>query len=142
LVRSCRGFTLLELMIVVAIVGILAAVSVPLYISYIQKSRIKTYVYPGLHVIQTGVAFHYATASTMPDASRLSEIMISANTTYFHLGLSVNELVLTIDSPASTSKLSKLDGMKMYLRPETQGLRINGWLLRGPLADYLGINTE
>ncbi|MCB9600776.1 MAG: prepilin-type N-terminal cleavage/methylation domain-containing protein [Sandaracinus sp.] len=37
--RAESGFTLMELMIVVAIVGILAAIAVPSFTSYIHKSR-------------------------------------------------------------------------------------------------------
>lgn len=37
--RPTRGFTLIELMIVVAIVGILAAIAYPSYLSQVRKSR-------------------------------------------------------------------------------------------------------
>ncbi len=37
--RDARGVTLIELMIVVAIIGVLAAVAIPVFSGYIQKSK-------------------------------------------------------------------------------------------------------
>ena len=139
--QNKKGFTLVELMIVVAIIGVLAAVCVPLYRSYIQRSRVRALVYPGLHSIETNIALYYASMGKMPPATDLPGMMLEADTTYFHVGMAGDDLVITIDSPAENSRLHRMHDMVMFLTPDTEDFKIRTWLLSGNLAIYLGINT-
>ncbi len=57
--RSNQGFTLIELMIVVAIIGILAAIAVPAYQDYMVRSKASEVILR-LGEVKTAVSDYYA----------------------------------------------------------------------------------
>jgi len=61
-----HGFTLIELMIVVAIIGILAAIAIPAYQDYTVRSKV-TELINGAGVCKTSVAEYYQTKGVMPN---------------------------------------------------------------------------
>src|SRR5438445_240054 len=69
-----RGFTLIELMIVVAIIGILAAIAIPLYANVQARARVAK-VQADLRTLASAVSMYQAHTGSFPSA--ITELTVS-----------------------------------------------------------------
>ncbi len=143
-IRESKGFTLVELMIVVAIIGILASVAVPYYSRYIQKARLTSLVFPGVHAIETNLAAYFAFQPVLPfpTGATFNILAADANTKYFTPVPSGGTVSFTINAAGATNPLHTLDGMTLTAHPLTTEGKIIGWQLNGSLALILGLAGE
>lgn len=106
-----KGFTLIELMIVVAIIGILAAVAVPAYQDYTIRAKMSEIA--GLMAsAKTTLYESYASNGSMPAAgddvvadiiAMLDASEFATGTTYAATGTDVGTVTITVENAGGTA---------------------------------------
>ena len=129
-----------ELMVAICILGILAAVAIPSYISYVQQSRVVSLIIPRLHLIETNISLFYSTNNRLPGNSDIADILKNIDTEYCEITLANGSIVMKIKASERSAKLHILDGKVLLASPVISKHKIVSWHLTGELADRLKIS--
>jgi type IV pilus assembly protein PilA len=118
-----KGFTLIELMIVVAIVGVLAAIALPVYQDYIARSQVSEAV-AGAGAVKTSISEFYASQGTFPPVNQFADTLGGRYTTsLLHDGDGKITFLMRGASPVN----ARVQGKSGRLDPTVSSNAITDW---------------
>jgi type IV pilus assembly protein PilA len=121
-----KGFTLIELMIVVAIIGILAAVALPAYQDYTVRAKVSEMILAASRG-KVAVAEFYGVNGPLPSAASL---VLTSQTSKYVASVVQSAGVITVTGAGDAN----LTGNTITLRPTAAGSGGLTWACSGTIA--------
>ena len=118
--KNQSGFTLIELMIVIAIIGILASVALPAYQTYTKKAKFSEVVLAGSNV-KSSVDVCYQTRGDQNLANCSSLAAIGMNATDLNKGAHVTSGAVAANAVITIIGAPSVDNQTYVLTPAVQG---------------------
>jgi len=134
--RGNNGFTLIELMIVVAIIGILAAIAIPAYQDYTIRAKVSEGI-AFADFAKTTVSEYYISNNLWPSTNASAGMPTAVSGTYvsdLQVTATGNAGVITVSFPAAVAS-----GIKIVFTSSVSSSNVVSWTCSGsgPNVKYL-----
>ena len=126
--KGQKGFTLIELMIVVAVIGVLSAIAVPQYQKYVSKTEVASALVT-LTGVKTNVEASAVENGTFPAAGKEGDLGVPQGMDLGNIAFlpqtgasaAAGSVIFTFNTSASNSVSSLVSGKSFELTRDTTG---------------------
>lgn len=132
--QASKGFTLIELMIVVAVVGLLAAIAYPSYMNYVRKSH-RAEIAQLLVEAAQGMERYYSRAGQYTAKEGVTDYQVPAGNAWYNVAINREPQAFTITATPANNTLMANDVCGTFTIDQA-GRRNNPVLAAGVTVAY------